>query len=70
MNALRVVRRVYHRAAGNMWWGFHRVVEAPLYLVPRTETGERVYDVLWSVCGRWGQWCVFRARHHYRCSDR
>lgn len=68
MSALNRVCRVYHQTLGNLWWGSHRVVEAPLYLVPRTEVGERVYTLLWAVCGRLGQWCVTRARHHYqRC---
>lgn len=51
MSALNWVCRVYHQTLGNLWWGSHRVVEAPLYLVPRTEVGERVYTLLWAVCG-------------------
>lgn len=63
---MSAARRAYHRAVGNMWWAAHRLVETPLYWIPRTDRGERVYTLLWAVLGRSGLWCVTRARHHYR----
>lgn len=74
MSALAVVgarvRFRCHRALGGLWWAAHRLVEAPLYWIPRTGRGERAYDLLWPVLGRSGQWCVTRALRHYRRAGR
>lgn len=59
MRALAVVgervRFRFHRTFGDLWGAAHRLVEAPLYWIPRAGRGERAYDLLWPVLGRAGQ---------------